>query len=170
MVPQIYDAAAGITTIKVIKPGHTRTLAPAQISTEAVLLMHGDADGVYTSDVSVADVTWRVTKTVDGGTHYTVATSTDGTTFTTVQDGGADREFYVGESFTSPVGDYEASFTFNDTIVNVGASSAGAAETPSCNPCCRFEVLVESLPTRSQLSQLFARPGIGIFSLQNKIK
>ena len=138
MVPLIATTLpAGITTIKAIKTGEKRTLTAAQISSEAVLLMH-DAAGTSWSDVELSvagsTTTWRVTKDADAGT-YTVATSTDGgSTFTTIQQHGADRTFNAGESFTSSVGDYEASFTFNDTIVNVGASSAVAAGDPFLQP------------------------------------
>ena len=138
MVPDIATTLpTGITTIKVIKPDAKRILTVAEISAEAILLMH-DATGTSSSDVELnvggSPITWRVTKDADNST-YTVATSTDGgTTFTTVQDGGgADRTFDAGNSFTA-AGDWQASFIFNDTIVNVDQAAVAPPAIPSCGP------------------------------------
>ena len=69
MVPDIATTLpATITTIKAIKSGAKRTLTAAEISGEAILLIH-DTTGTSTADVELSvagsTITWRVTKIWD---------------------------------------------------------------------------------------------------------
>ena len=135
LIPAIASTLpAAKTVVRAIKTGQTKNFTLADIGTESVLMVH-EPTGISSSTVVLTGLpgggsaAWKVTK--DAGTGiYTVATSTDGTTFTTIQQGGADREFSAGQTFVAANGDYQCTLIFNDTLADVAPNAALVAGDP----------------------------------------